>query len=114
MDPQYKYAGRYEGSWRHNMIELIQRMGYNPGWKPEIVFVSSVNPLIFKNPRDGFEYATDEIMINKDLLPKTETVIIDGVSRTLTYPNEIKVGEEFLMFLNYDSPYGEACVVMRV
>lgn len=94
------------------LARAVSRAGYNPGLQCEIGRVTKLDPLTFTFDSDGLDI--DEYHINADLLPKTETVIIDGVPRVLEYPNEIEIGEKFLIIINEDDIEGEAFVVMKV
>lgn len=84
-----------------DLARAVAKLGFNPGLELSVAQVIQVSPTIRIKDHD-FELDEDELAINEDLLPRTETVLIDGVSHTIEYPMQLKVGDTVLYAYNPD------------
>jgi hypothetical protein len=106
---------RIEGGWASSIVQLIRKAGYNAGLTLNTATVTQVDPEIkIKDSRYGLEFEHDDLAINEDLLPMTEPVTIDGVSRTIEYPMQLKVGDTVLYAFNEDDPFGRVYVLNKL
>jgi len=95
--------GRLEGDGASRLVQLMRIHGYNPGMEFESATVIQTAPLQIELNRDKLKLDQDDLLINEDLLPMTETVEIEGVPRTIKYPMQIKSGDTVLVANNADN-----------
>ncbi|MFE4523998.1 DUF2577 family protein [Cytobacillus firmus] len=99
-----------------DLAKIIAKIGYNEGLTLAVARVIQVEPEIKLKDRDtSLIYEEDELAINEDLLPMTETVKIDGVSHTIEYPMQLKVGDLVLYCYNADGlGFTHINVIMKI
>jgi hypothetical protein len=97
-----------------DFARVIKKHGYNPGLVFQPGTVLQLEPEIKIAMGDNGRIVLDQedIVINQDLMPMTETVKIDGVDHVIEYPFQIKVGDKLLLAYNRDSIGFLAYVIM--
>lgn len=80
-----------EGDGATRLLSLMATIGYNEGGKLYSAVVTSDYPDIKLRPSDAIslEIPAEGIVVNPDLIARTETVKINGVSATIEYPNQL-------------------------
>jgi hypothetical protein len=79
-------------------VKLMQQIGYNKGLMLEAGTVIQIEPEIkIRLLNDNLILDQEDLAINEDLLPMTETVKIDGVNQVIEYPMQIKLGDSVLV-----------------
>lgn len=92
-----------EGSASTRLIAAIQALGYNPGGNIVRATVTSEPPnLSISVDTDITEKLSDipseGLVCNPDLLAHTMSVKIDGITRTIEFPNRLTKGTKIYAF----------------
>lgn len=89
---------KVEGSASARMVQLIRKFGANKDTDVEIGKISSPFPnLQIELQSDDITLDMDDLIIAQSLLPRSETVEIDGTSHTITYYPEVNVGDRVIL-----------------
>jgi hypothetical protein len=87
-----------------DLAQAVAKIGYNKGQTIAIAEVIQVSPTIrLKDASTKLIFEEDDLAINEDLLPMTETVVINGTSQTIEYPLQLQVGDKVLYTYDSDS-----------
>ncbi|UED78736.1 hypothetical protein FH508_0014880 [Lysinibacillus sp. CD3-6] len=88
-----------EGDGVTRLLNVIEYVGYNPDGRIRTATVTSEYPNFrIRVTGDTVDTPSQGITSNPDLFNRTETVKIDGVTRTIEYPNRLVVGARVLVF----------------
>jgi Protein of unknown function (DUF2577) len=89
---------RLEGDGVTRLIQLMRRYGYN---KDVDIYLGTVtNPLPdvrIKLDKSKIELEADDLIINRLLLNRVETVKINGVTQEIEYPDTLTVGTRVIL-----------------
>lgn len=88
-----------EGSAVGRLLNVIEYVGYNPGGRIRTATVTSEYPNFrILVTGDTVDTPAQGLTCNPDLFNRTETVKIDGVTRTIEYPNRLVEGAKIWVF----------------
>lgn len=88
-----------EGNAAARLLSLMATVGYNEGGNLYPAFVTSDYPDIkIQLSASPIEIPAQGIVVNPDLIARTETVKINGVSSTIEYPNKLVKGAKVWVF----------------
>jgi hypothetical protein len=95
----------------------IQELGYNNRFDLATGKVTGEYPKLeidFAPSTPGrivLQHYEDEFRVNKHLLPYTEQVKIDGVTKTIEHPSKLKLGDVVLYTHDDETPSGDIKVI---
>lgn len=87
-----------EGSAYARMVQLMRTYGANKDTDVEVGKIIKPFPdMQVELQSDDITLDMDDLIIAQSLLPRSETVEIDGYSRTITYYPQLKVGDHVIL-----------------
>ncbi len=88
-----------EGHGTSRLIDVVEYVGYNPGGTIVRATVTKEPPnLAIQIDTETIEVPLEGLVCNPELLAHTQTVKIDGISKTIEYPNRLTVGTKVYVY----------------